>query len=350
MKLFFTETQLAHQPRQYMVHGRIVDPFENPNRATTLIDALECAGLTRTEPGDYGRDPILKVHADHYVAFLEESYARFMELPNHGPEVLPNVHPYRGASLTYGDRGPPRVTGIIGRAGWYMGDMSCATMEGTFRAACASAQTAVAGAQEILAGARAAFSLCRPPGHHAYVDRCSGFCFFNNAARAAEVLRRRFQRVASLEVVTQHGDGPRAFVSHRADVFYGSVHTDPSAYYPHFAGYADETGTGAGEGANLNLPLPFGAGDAEFIAANRRLCDALTSLGADVLVLSAGWDAHRDDPLSKLDVSTDAYARIGELYGKLRLPTLIVQEGGYSLEAVAAASHAFMRTFRGTHA
>ena len=80
-----------------------------------------------------------------------------------------------------------------------------------------------------------------------------------------------------------------------------------------------------------------------------RLCEALKSHGSEVLILSAGWDAHRDDPLSKLAVSTDAYARIGELYGKLRLPTLIVQEGGYSLEAVAAASHAFTRAFGAAH-
>ena len=208
------------------------------------------------------------MHADHYVAFLEEAYARFMELPNHGPEVLPNVHPYRGASLAYADRGPPRVTGIIGRAGWYMGDMSCATMEGTFRAAYASAQTAIAGAEDILSGAPASFSLCRPPGHHAYADRCSGFCYLNNAAIAAEVLRRKFQRVAIIDFDTHHGDGTQAIFYDRGDVFYGSVHTDPSAYYPHFAGYADETGAGAGEGANLNLPLPFGADDAAFIAAN----------------------------------------------------------------------------------
>ena len=183
MKLFFDETQLAHQPRQYMVHGRIVDPFENPNRAPTIIAALEGAGLERASPADFGRAPILAVHADHYVAFLEEAYARFMELPNHGPEVLPNVHPYRGASVGYGDRGKPRVTGIIGRAGWYMGDLSCATMEGTFRAAYASAQTAIAGAEEVLSGSPAAFSLCRPPGHHAYTDRCSGFCYVNDSRR-----------------------------------------------------------------------------------------------------------------------------------------------------------------------
>jgi acetoin utilization deacetylase AcuC-like enzyme len=99
----------------------------------------------------------------------------------------------------------------------------------------------------------------------------------------------------------------------------------------------------------VNLPLPFGADDEAFIAANARLCDAARAHGAEALILSAGWDAHRDDPLSKLAVSTNAYARIGELYGRLRLPTLIVQEGGYSLQAVAAASHAFTCAFREAH-
>jgi acetoin utilization deacetylase AcuC-like enzyme len=259
------------------------------------------------------------------------------------------VHPYRGASLTYGDRGPPRVTGIIGRTGWYMGDLSCTIMEGTWRAAYASAQTGIAGAEEVVAGARSAFALCRPPGHHAYADRCSGFCYLNNAAIAAQVLRRRFQRVAIIDFDTHHGDGTQAIFYARADVLYGSAHTDPSAYYPHFAGYADETGIGAGEGANINLPLPFGSDDAAFIAANNRLAEAVRTHGSEALILSAGWDAHRDDPLSKLAVTTDAYARIGELYGKLGLPTLIVQEGGYSLEAVAAASFAFTRAFRDAH-
>ena len=101
------------------------------------------------------------------------------------------VHPYRVAFASFAGRDKPRVSGIIGRAGWYMGDMSCAIMEGTFPAVYASAQTAIAGAQEILSGAPAAFSLCRPPGHHAYADRCSGFCYLNNAAIAAEVTAAR---------------------------------------------------------------------------------------------------------------------------------------------------------------
>jgi acetoin utilization deacetylase AcuC-like enzyme len=349
MRLYFSEAQLAHAPKQFMVHGRIVDPFENPDRATTLIQSLESVGLARAEPRDFGRGPILAVHAGHYLAFLEEAHARFMELPNHGPEVLPNAHPYRGASLAYADRGPPRVTGIIARAGWYMGDLSCAIMEGTFRAAYASAQAAIAGAEEVLGGAPSTFSLCRPPGHHAYADRSSGFCHLNNAAIAAQVLRRKFDRVAIIDFDTHHGDGTQAIFYVRPDVLYGSVHTDPAAYYPYFAGYADETGAGPGEGANINLPLPWSADDASFIAANVRLCEAVEAHGSQALVLSAGWDAHRDDPLSKLAVSTDAYARIGELYGRLALPTLIVQEGGYSLSAIAAASRAFVGAFRGVH-
>jgi acetoin utilization deacetylase AcuC-like enzyme len=223
-------------------------------------------------------------------------------------------------------------------------------MEGTFRAAYASAQTAIAGAEEVLGGAPAAFSLCRPPGHHAYTDRCSGFCYLNSAAIAAEVLRRQFKRVAITDFDTHHGDGTQQVFYARGDILYVSVHTDPSAYYPHFAGYADETGTGAGEGANLNLPLPFGADNDAFVDANAKACAAVKAFRADALVISAGWDAHRDDPLSKLAVTTDAYAQLGELYSKLGLPTLVVQEGGYSLQAIGEASHAFMRAFRAAHA
>ena len=345
MKLFFSDAQLSHRPTQYMVHGRIVDPFENPNRAAGLIEALRPVGLQLTKPGDFGRDAILDVHADHYLRFLEEAYEHFMALPHHGPEVLPNVHPYRGARADLGARPRPRPVGILGRAGWYLGDLSCAIMEGTFQACYASAQSAIAGAEAVLAGDYA-FALCRPPGHHAYADRASGFCYLNNAAIAAQILRGTFGKVAIIDFDTHHGDGTQAIFYDRSDVFYGSVHTDPASYYPHFAGYADETGTGVGEGANLNLPLEPGAGNEPFVDANQRLALAVQAYGAEALVISAGWDAHKDDPLSKLDVTTDAYPRIGEIWGKLALPTLIVQEGGYSLTASGEAALSFVEAFR----
>jgi acetoin utilization deacetylase AcuC-like enzyme len=156
--------------------------------------------------------------------------------------------------------------------------------------------------------------------------------------------------VAIIDFDTHHGDGTQAIFYGRDDVFYGSVHTDPSAYYPHYAGYADEIGAGRGEGANLNLPLAQGSDDNAFIDANLRLADEVRMRGIEALVLSAGWDAHKDDPLSRLNVTSDAFRRIGKIWGKLNLPTLIVQEGGYSLAAVADAAPAFVHAFRSASA
>jgi len=295
---------------------------------------------------DRGLDPIHAVHTPHYTAFLREAYDRFVELPNHGPEVWPNVHPHVSAGPDFAARPPARPEGIIGRAGWYVGDMACAIMAGTWSAAYASAQTAIAGADALLAGDHAAYALCRPPGHHAYADRASGFCFLNNAAIAAERLRTRLGRVAILDFDTHHGDGTQAIFYRRGDVLVCSSHTDPSNYYPYYVGYADERGTGSGEGFNLNLPLAPGTDDAAFLEANRRMADRVRDFAPDALIVSAGWDAHRNDPLSRLAVSTDGFARVGDLLGRLRLPTLVVQEGGYSLRAVKEAVPRFMTAFR----
>lgn len=345
MRIFFDEAQFGHRPTQFMVLGRIVPPVENPDRAEALVAALAAIGCRRETPADAGLGPILAVHADHYVTFLETAFERFRALPAAGPEVLPNVHPYVSAGPDFAPRAKPRATGIVGLAGWYMGDMACAITPGTYRAAYASAQSAIAATQAVMAGEPAAFALCRPPGHHAYADRASGFCFFNHAAIAAEMLRGRANRVAILDFDTHHGDGTQAIFYRRGDVLVGSSHTDPAAYYPYYVGYADETGAGEGEGCNLNLPLPEGSGDAVFLAAVERLAAAATSFGADALVLSAGWDAHADDPLSRLKVTTDAYARAGAILGHLGLPSVILQEGGYSLAAVSKAAPAFLAAF-----
>ncbi|MBO0902129.1 histone deacetylase family protein [Jiella sonneratiae] len=352
MKVFFSKTQMDHRPTQYGVHGRLVRPLENPDRAATLTQSLARLGLAIEEPAAAEAAAIETIHPAHYRAFLETAFECFQALPNAGPEVLPNVHPYFATAVPYGGtplengaRPRPKTTGILGQAGWYVGDLSCAMTEGTARAALASAASAVAAARAVLAGEDAAFALCRPPGHHAYADRASGFCFFNNAAIAAALLRERFDKVAILDFDTHHGDGTQTIFYARGDVFFGSVHTDPSAYYPHFLGYGDETGHGEGEGCNLNRPLAFGTGDAGYVEAVVDIVAAARRFGAEALVVSAGWDAHRDDPLSKLAVSGAVYPRLGEMLGALKLPTVIVQEGGYSLAAVSQAAPDFVSAF-----
>ncbi len=349
LKLFFHDAQSRHRPTQYLVHGKIVEPLERPERPAVMKQSLEGCGLEAVTPDDAGLEPIRAVHAGHYLDFLASAYDEFRKLPNAGPEVLPNVHPYGAGSVGLEPRPEPRSKGILGRTGWYIGDLSCAMMAYTFEAALRSADSSVAAARAVAAGAPAAYALCRPPGHHAYADRASGFCFLNNAAIAAEELRRRFERVAILDFDTHHGDGTQAIFYHRDDVFFASTHTDPSSYYPHDFGYADEEGAGAGRGCNLNLPLPPGSGDDAYADAVRRLADAVKAFGAQALVISAGWDAHRDDPLSRLAVTTSAYEVLGGLLAQLALPSVIVQEGGYSLAAVAEAAPAFVTAFRAGH-
>ncbi|MBO0662599.1 histone deacetylase family protein [Jiella sp. MQZ9-1] len=356
MKLFFSQTQLDHRPTQYGVHGKLVTPLENPNRAETLVGGLGALGLSLATPPAADRAAIARVHAGDYLDFLASAYQRFRELPNVGPEVLPNVHPYFSTARPYapemqanGARPQPRTTGILGQTGWYIGDLSCAMTAGTYEAALASAASAIAAARAVRSGETAAFALCRPPGHHAYADRASGFCFLNNAAIAAETLRERYAKVAIIDFDTHHGDGTQTIFYARNDIFFGSVHTDPSAYYPHFLGYADEIGTGAGEGCNRNRPLAFGSGDDDFLAAIAQLIDEAVRFGAEALVISAGWDAHRQDPLSRLEVTTDAYPAVGTMLGELKLPSVIIQEGGYSLAAVSEAAPAFVEAFMTAH-
>ncbi len=349
MKLFFSPTQLRHRPQQYFRFGRIGAALENPARMETLAEALAALGLERSEPADHGLEPILAVHDADYVRFLETIWEMWRQLPDAGPEVLPNIHPYRGAGHDLIRQGRPRNTGPIGLTGYHVGDMSCAMGEGTYPAAYASAQTAISGAKELLAGERRALALCRPPGHHCYRDRANGFCFLNNAAIAAELLRSRYAKVAILDFDTHHGDGTQAIFYTRGDVLVASCHTDPADYYPFFAGFADERGSGAGEGANLNIPLAYGSDNAAYLSAVAGLCAAVTAFGAEALVVSAGWDAHRDDPLSKLNVEGQAFPRLGEMIAELDLPTLIVQEGGYSLAAIAEAAPSFVTSFLDRH-
>jgi len=215
--------------------------------------------------------------------------------------------------------------------------------KGGYEIAALSAGLAIGAVRGVLDGTYDnAYALCRPPGHHAYRDRASGFCFFNNAAIAAEALRPRYPRIAILDFDTHHGDGTQAIYFGDAATFVGSTHTDPTAYYPFYCGYADETGLGDGAGTNLNVPLAPGADDAAFLGANDRILSAAADFAPDAIIISAGWDAHRDDPLSRLDVSSAAFAELGLRYGALGLPTVIVQEGGYSLSAIEDVAPRFL--------
>jgi acetoin utilization deacetylase AcuC-like enzyme len=245
---------------------------------------------------------------------------------------VPYVFPTPGLLAGLPLRSPAATHGRVGR---FCYDTMTLLGPGSWEAIRAAADAALTAADLVAAGRRAAYALCRPPGHHAGPAAYGGSCYLNNAAIAAQALRQAgATRVAIIDIDAHHGNGTQAIFYARGDVFYGSLHVDPGAgWFPHYAGYADETGAGAGQGANRNLPLRPGAGDAEWLEALAALGTEVRGRGADALVISLGVDAAAADPESPLQVTADGYRQAGELIGGLG-PAVLVQEGGYDLPSL----------------
>jgi acetoin utilization deacetylase AcuC-like enzyme len=206
---------------------------------------------------------------------------------------------------------------------------------GTWTAARAGADCALSAAQVVADGARSAFALTRPPGHHAGADFFGGYCFLNNAALAAQHLRDQgVARVAVLDIDYHHGNGTQAIFYDRADVYFTSLHGNPHTEYPFYLGYADELGAGAGLGFNRNLPLARGTDFVLWRDALKQALQGVQAFGAQALVVSLGMDTFEGDPISGFKLRTEDYLRVGEDLARAGLPTVFVFEGGYAVAEV----------------
>ena len=345
MRAFYHPDQAIHAPRQYMRLGRIVPVKDLPVRTEKLLAALGRHGIAPERPTEHGKAPALAVHTPAFIRFLETAWERWALLPEHGPEVWPNTFPYWSGRPEDAARPDCPAEGLVGQSGWYLGDLSVPIGPHTWTSVLRSCETAVSGADAVLAGAEAVYALCRPSGHHARADRATGFCYLNNSAVAAQRLRTRFGRVAVVDVDAHHGDGTQQIFYGRADMLTVSIHADPSDYYPFFTGYRRETGHGAGEGFNLNLPLPPGSRGDAMATALDAAAERVRAFGAEALVVALGYDAHRDDPIGVLKLETTDFGDIGAKLKALGLPTLVVQEGGYALDAIGGCLDAFLAGF-----
>ncbi len=322
MKIIFDERQLEHNPEQYFRRGRFIPHPEQPQRAILLRDALLAAGHERAHPRDHGLDPIYAVHDRGYVDFCFSAWERWVQATGATDPAVPNYHPGRRLARV--------PNGVIGELGYYSTDTSCPFVEGTATGIYWSAQTAIEAAERLLSGEEGyIYALCRPPGHHAFFDATMGFCFFNNAAVAAQHLRQKHQRVAILDIDTHAGNGTQDIFYERDDVLYVSVHTDPSDYTPFYMSYADETGSGPGTGATINLILAPGSTVPTILDRIDEGLAAVRAFDPGALVLSLGLDMAEDDPLSLVKMTTDGFEEAARRIAGLALPTAIIQEGGY---------------------
>jgi acetoin utilization deacetylase AcuC-like enzyme len=329
---FYNELHGQHRGRFEIFRGEMVPCFETPERADAVVAELSRRNLGRiVTPQGVPLMSLERIHTPRYLHFLRNAWSDWLALDpaNAGKDAFPAVWPVR----TLRDDIEPE--NFCARLGLYSMDSGTPLTAGTWIAAKTGADCAVNAAHALRLGERATFALTRPPGHHAGADFFGGYCFLNNAALAAQhLLDDGARKVAILDLDYHHGNGTQSIFYQRDDVQFISLHADPRHEYPFYLGHADETGAGAGLGYNMNLPLPAGTAAPDWFAALETACIRLTMFAPDALVVSLGVDTYAGDPLSRFQLQSADFLRIGERLSWLGLPTVFIFEGGYAVREI----------------
>lgn len=348
LRAVWTAEHRLHEPENEVWIGMPIKGDEVPARGEAMRAVLEVMGISPSAPEPHGLAPIIAIHDEAMVSYLESAYreweiAGYPENPGQS-RVVPYVFPHPDAVRM---SARPWPASRAARAGVYCMDTTTVIGPGTYRAAIAAVDASLTAADIVLDGGRAAYAAVRPPGHHAGTTFFGGSCYLNNAAVAAQYLiDEGVEVVAIVDIDAHHGNGTQQIFYDRGDVLYLSIHIDPGeGWFPHFVGFSDENGSGPGAGANHNMLLAPGDGDDTFLAGVDRLCSIVVEAGADVVVVSLGLDMAAADENSPLLVSTRGFALAGEKLFELNRPTILVQEGGYDLASLESDLSAILTRF-----
>lgn len=328
MIIVYPSFHIRHRPPNEVFNGNRDAHAEVPERIEAIRHGLEqVPGMRFTSPKRFPLTWIERVHDHAYIDYFADA-GRL----SGSSYVYPSVFPYCENAQT---------DHPIGQRGKYSFDTYTPVSRTTYEAARGSAMTALTAASLVRRGAPYAYALCRPPGHHAEYARMGGYCYFNNAAIAANYLSDR-GRVVVLDIDVHHGNGTQALFYTRRDVLTVSIHGNPDGLFPYFTGRESEQGSGVGEGYNVNIPLAQQTGDRAYSIALARACNRITAFAPTYLVVSVGYDAHVSDPIGGFTLSTSMYHRIARSIAKLQIPTVLIQEGGYNVQTLGEISQSFV--------
>lgn len=342
MKTIYSPDHARHSGTMELIAGAIVPGFEKPSRAEYIRGRVESEKLGQVlAPQQHDLAAAKRVHSPAYIDFLPTVWPAW-EASGRSGSAIPFTWPTRGL------RGDVLPQTIDAQLGFYSFDAGAPFVEGTWTAIKSSYDVAMTAAGLVKDGERAAFALCRPPGHHAGAAFMGGYCYINNASVAAQwFLDRGASRVSILDVDYHHGNGTQEIFYRRGDVQVLNLHGDPLVEYPFFLGHADEKGEGPGEGFNVNYPLPFGTTFEAWNAALEDACRRLADYAPDVVVVSLGVDTFEKDPISQFKLTSADYPKIGARIARLGLPTLFVMEGGYAVEEIGINAVGVLTGFEG---
>ena len=325
VRTIFSLDHKLHAPEVEWHRGKLVAPIEAPYRMDLLLGGLKQAGFDEFhEPESFDDSVVASIHSEPYLHFLQTA-AEQWRAAGYAGDVVAMTYP-RGTRRAE----PP--ADIDGAVGYFCLSSDTAITDTTWKAAKHGADCAQSAAAFVAGGGSAAFSLSRPPGHHAGADYMGGYCFLNTAAISAQHLRDHgAAKVAILDVDFHHGNGTQDIFYHRSDVLYASIHGNPEDHFPYFWGHQDEVGEQQGDGFNLNYPLPAGTSYQQWNEALQSAVKKIRRFAADALVVSLGVDAFEHDPFSSFLLKTEDFRSCGQTLAGMSLPTVFVMEGGYTV-------------------
>jgi acetoin utilization deacetylase AcuC-like enzyme/GNAT superfamily N-acetyltransferase len=308
---------------------------ESPVRIQTILREIEPTQIfERVKVRRFSDKHILQVHDHSYVQYFK----KICQTLEPGESVYPYVFPIRNQAR------PPKELAI--RAGYYCIDTFTPLSREAYSAAKGAVDCALSAALTLIEGYRLAYALVRPPGHHAERRTFGGFCYFNSTSIAAFNLSR-WGKVAILDIDYHHGNGHQDIFYRRNDVLTISIHGHPRFAYPFFSGFEEEKGEGLGKGYNINYPLKEKVDGPMFRETLRRAMTHIRLFRPSFLVVALGLDTAKDDPTGTWSLMAKDFELHGGMIGSLRLPTLVVQEGGYNTRNLGInARHFFLGLWR----
>ncbi|MFH1878967.1 MAG: histone deacetylase family protein [Candidatus Omnitrophota bacterium] len=329
---------LVINDKQSVHHVRERGYVESPVRIKSLLKHLENTGLFEPiRPKDFPEKHIMAVHDAAYINYFK----KICGIIKPEEEVYPYVFPIRNTAR------PPKELPV--RAGYYCIDTFTPITRNAYIAAKRAVDCVLTAAQKVLGGFRLAYALVRPPGHHAERKSFGGFCYFNSAAAGAEYLSV-YGKIAMLDLDYHHGNGQQDIFYRRGDVLTISIHGHPRFAYPFFTGFEDEKGEGPGEGYNKNITLPENTDIGRYQEALDKAIAAIRKFSPAFLIVPLGLDTAKGDPTGTWNMRQKDFRDIGMKIGALKLPVLVVQEGGYNTRFLGTnARYFFEGLWAGTY-
>jgi acetoin utilization deacetylase AcuC-like enzyme len=332
--VYYDPVQKNHVITHEIISGKRYRHHEKRARIDVILRRLKSEGGFEFHiPDTITMDALHAVHDEDYIRFLSSS----SQLPK--DEVIwPYVFPCDARVSSH--RAVTKLT-----AGQYCFDVGTPIMSDTWQAAIAAASGAYAAAKWVKQKGGVAYALARPPGHHASEKMFGGYCYLNNAAIAARALSV-YGHVLVVDFDFHHGNGTQSIFYDTDEVYYLSLHGHPKSEYPYFTGWETERGIDGGVGFNRNIPLDPGCKPDEYLNfLEKGVHEAIAARTPDYLVVSCGFDVAEGDPLGHFGLSPANFGSLGKTLKSLRLPTVLVQEGGYLVENLGINVSAFLSAF-----